>query len=93
MQGEGLSVAETLLVASIPAAIALLGGAQEEEADWLAGEILIPYDGALRLARANATDQHAAATFNVSLAVARWRMNHSGARRVAERIRSKAMSS
>lgn len=70
-----------------------LGGAQEEEADWLAGEILIPYDGALRLARANATDQQAAATFNVSLAVARWRMNGSGARRVAERIRCKAMSS
>ena len=66
-----------------------LGGAQEEEADWLAGEILIPYDGALRLARASATDQYAASTFNVSLAVARWRMNHSGARRVAERIRSK----
>lgn len=28
-----------------------LGGDQEAEADWLAGEVLIPYEGALRLAR------------------------------------------
>jgi len=66
-----------------------LGGAQEEEADWLSGELLIPYDGALRLARANATDADAAGAFQVSLAVARWRMNHSGARTVVERTRSK----
>lgn len=41
------------------------------------------------LARANATDQQAADLFDVSLAVARWRMNHSGARKVVERTRSK----
>lgn len=67
-----------------------LGGTQEEEADWLADEVLIPFDGALRLARAGATDQQAAEVFEVSLAVARWRINHSGARRVADRIRSKS---
>jgi hypothetical protein len=66
-----------------------LGGDQEDEADWLSGEMLIPYDGAFRLARANATDQQAAELFDVSLAVARWRMNHSGARKVVERTRSK----
>ncbi|OBB77998.1 ImmA/IrrE family metallo-endopeptidase [Mycobacterium sp. 852014-52144_SCH5372336] len=66
-----------------------LGGEQEDEADWLSGEMLIPYDGAFRLARANATDQQAADLFDVSLAVARWRMNHSGARKVVERTRSK----
>lgn len=66
-----------------------LGGEQEAEADWLSGEMLIPYDGALRLARANATDQQAAHQFGVSLAVARWRMNHSGARKVVERTRAK----
>lgn len=66
-----------------------LGGDQEDEADWLSGEMLIPYDGALRLARANASDERAARTFDVSLAVARWRMNHSGARRVVERTRAK----
>lgn len=34
-----------------------LSGEQEAEADWLAGELLIPYDGALRLARQGATDE------------------------------------
>lgn len=66
-----------------------LGGQQEEEADWLSGEMLIPYDGAFRLARANATDERAAQAFDVSLAVAHWRMNHSGARKVVERGRAK----
>ena len=60
-----------------------------EEADWLSGEMLIPYDGAYRLARANATDHEVAEVFDVSLAVARWRMNHSGARKVVERTRAK----
>nr|WP_300144509.1 ImmA/IrrE family metallo-endopeptidase [Propionicimonas sp.] len=66
-----------------------LGGDQEEEADWLSGEMLIPTDGAFRLARANATDEQAAMAFTVSLAVARWRMNHSGARKVVARTRAK----
>lgn len=66
-----------------------LGGEQESEADWLSGEMLIPYDGAFRLARADATDQMAAGKFGVSLAVARWRMNHSGARMVVRRSRAK----
>lgn len=51
--------------------------------------MLIPADGAFRLARANATDEVAAAEYDVSLAVARWRMNHSGARKVMERSRAK----
>jgi Zn-dependent peptidase ImmA (M78 family) len=62
-----------------------LGGDQEDEADWLSGELLVPYDGALKLARSGASDSVAAGTFEVSLAVARWRMNHSGARTVAAR--------
>ncbi|WP_428339852.1 ImmA/IrrE family metallo-endopeptidase [Mycobacterium sp.] len=66
-----------------------LGGDQEDEADWLSGEMLIPYDGAIRLARSDATDQQAANVFDVSLAVARWRMNHSGARKIVERSRDK----
>ncbi|WP_350349061.1 ImmA/IrrE family metallo-endopeptidase [Agromyces sp. G08B096] len=66
-----------------------LGGDQEAEADWLSGEILIPYDGAFRLARANATDEQAADAYEVSLAVARWRMNQSGARKVVQRTRAK----
>lgn len=66
-----------------------LGGDQEAEADWLSGEMLIPNDGAFRLARANATDEEAADAYDVSLSVARWRMNHSGARKVMERARAK----
>lgn len=66
-----------------------LGGDQEAEADWLSGEMLIPTEGAFRLARANATDEQAAMAFSVSLAVARWRMNHSGARKVVARTRAK----
>lgn len=66
-----------------------LGGDQEAEADWLSGEMLIPYDGALKLALANADDRRVAQEFDVSLAVARWRMNGSGARTVASRMRSK----
>lgn len=66
-----------------------LGGEREAEADWLSGEMLIPYDGAYWLARTGATDERVAEVFDVSLAVARWRMNHSGARKVVERTRAK----
>jgi Zn-dependent peptidase ImmA (M78 family) len=66
-----------------------LGGEQESEADWLSGELLVPYDGALRLAWSGSSDQRAADAFDVSLAVARWRMNGSGARKVVERTRSR----
>lgn len=66
-----------------------LGGQQEREADWLSGEILIPSDGAFQLARQGASDEEAAVTFDVSLAVARWRMNGSGARKVVDRTREK----
>lgn len=66
-----------------------LSGMQEQEADWFSGEILIPSDGAFRLAMRDASDSDAAATFDVSLAVARWRMNGSGARKVIDRTREK----
>jgi Zn-dependent peptidase ImmA (M78 family) len=66
-----------------------LGGEQESEADWLSGEILMPANGALRLAWANATDEQAADTYQVSIAVARWRMNQSGVRKIVQRTRAK----
>jgi hypothetical protein len=66
-----------------------LGGQQEGEADWLSGEILIPSDSAFQLARRGASDEEAAVAFDVSLAVARWRMNGSGARKVIDRAREK----
>lgn len=64
-----------------------LGGEQEAEADWLYGELLIPMEGATKLARMDSTDEQAAGAFDVSLAVARWRMNHSGARRIVTNSR------
>lgn len=66
-----------------------LGGNYEEEADWLYGELLVPTDGAFRLAKRGASDLEAAAVFDVSLPVARWRMNHSGARRRASNTHKK----
>lgn len=62
---------------------------QEEEATWLAGELLIPREAALREAWADATDEAVAYRFKVSIAEARWRMNHSGARRLVARARAK----
>ena len=66
-----------------------VAGAKEQEADWFSGEILIPADGAFRLALNDASDADAAGAFEVSLAVARWRMNQSGARKVVGRTRRK----
>lgn len=61
---------------------------QEEEANELAGELLVPFDTALRLARTGATDEIVAAQFMISERAAAWRMNSSGARTVAERQRA-----
>lgn len=55
----------------------------EDEADSLAGELLIPSDAARRAARVGASDDQVAEHFGVSVPFARWRMNVSGARRVA----------
>ncbi|MDQ4125724.1 MAG: ImmA/IrrE family metallo-endopeptidase [Actinomycetota bacterium] len=59
----------------------------EAEADWLAGELLIPRAGALQLARDSVPAEIAAERFGVSPALASWRLNHSGARTQAERER------
>jgi len=54
----------------------------EEEADWLGGELLIPYGAAERAARLDWDDEQVAETYDVSIPLARMRMNYSGARRV-----------
>lgn len=64
-------------------------GTQEQEADRLGAELLIPYEAALRLARRNASDYVVAETMGVSVAYAKYRMNSSGARTVADRTRKK----
>ncbi len=61
-------------------------GAQEKEADWLAGCLLIPNDAAHTAARAGRTDEEVAAIFGVSRALATWRMRMTGARIHAQRL-------
>lgn len=58
---------------------------QEDEAAEISGEILVPSDAAKRLARRRATDDEVALRFGVSLELARWRMNATGARIIAQR--------
>jgi hypothetical protein len=55
---------------------------KEEEADWLGGELLIPYVAAERAARLDWDDEQVADAYDVSVPLARMRMNYSGARKV-----------
>jgi hypothetical protein len=59
--------------------------AQENEADWLAGCLLIPNEAAHCAARAGDTDGDVARSFGVSPALAAWRMRMTGARIRAQR--------
>jgi Zn-dependent peptidase ImmA (M78 family) len=61
---------------------------QEDEAAEISGELLVPFEGAKRLARQKATDDEVALRFGVSLELARWRMNATGARIIARRAAS-----
>lgn len=60
-------------------------GAQEREADWLAGCLLIPKEAAHAAAREGYTDDDVANAFGVSRALAIWRMRMTGARIHAQR--------
>jgi hypothetical protein len=60
---------------------------KEGEADWLAGELLIPYAAAERAARLDLTDEQVAQMFDVSTQLAAMRMNYSGARIIVARKR------
>ena len=61
---------------------------KEEEADWLGGELLIPYAAAERAARLDWDDEQVAQEFDVSIQLARMRMNYSGARKIVARKRA-----
>jgi Zn-dependent peptidase ImmA (M78 family) len=50
----------------------------EAEAAWLAGALLLPRAGALKLARGGLDDDLIARCFGVSAALCRWRMNETG---------------
>jgi hypothetical protein len=61
---------------------------KEEEATWLAGELLIPYAAAERAARTDLTNDQVAEQFDVSPQLAGMRMNLSGARKIVARKRA-----
>ncbi len=70
-----------------PPAPALEGGCRrwaglyEEEADWLAGALLVPRDGAMVFAARGDTLQDGARHFGVSVTLYRWRVNVTGVQR------------
>jgi hypothetical protein len=66
-----------------------LAADQEEEANFLAGELLIPTDGAIKHALRGRSIEEVARFHGVSVEFARWRMNTSGARIIARRWRDK----
>jgi Zn-dependent peptidase ImmA (M78 family) len=62
---------------------------QEAEATELSGELLLPFEAAKLLAFDGVSDAHAAERFGVSIEFARWRMQSTGARIIAQRARAK----
>lgn len=62
---------------------------REREAAELGGELLVPAGHAQQLAYRNATDSEVAAVFEVSVEMARWRMDGTGARTIARRAARK----
>lgn len=58
-------------------------GECEQEAAELSGELCIPFEAAKRLARQQATNEEAAEEFGVSHDMARWRLDSTGARKIA----------
>lgn len=63
-----------------------LGKAQEDEATLLSGELLIPSHAARSHAVSNWSDRDVAEAYGVSVPFATWRMNASGARKVAQAV-------
>jgi len=59
----------------------------EDEADWLAGVLLVPRPIALRFARLETPVAVAAFNMGVSVPLLQWRMNHTGAAAQAQRER------
>jgi len=68
-------------------------GHQEQEASELGAELLLPAAAALAHARRDSSNEDVADAFRVSVALATWRMNSTGARKRAQREREKRASS
>jgi Zn-dependent peptidase ImmA (M78 family) len=64
-------------------------GECEEEAAELSGELCIPFEAAKDLALRQATNEEAAQEFGVSVDMARWRLDSTGARKFARNARAK----
>ena len=64
----------------------------EDEADWLAGVLLVSEDAALAVAKGWMTEADAAVHFGVSAQMLTWRLNVTGARKRVERARAFARS-
>lgn len=62
--------------------------AKEDEAQWLAGELLVTSDMALAVARGRLTRSQAMSRFGVSEAMLNWRINKSGAAKRVARERA-----
>ena len=60
----------------------------EEEADWLAGELLVTKEMALAVARGKFTKREAQLQLGVSPQMLRWRMNMTGANKIVQRARA-----
>jgi Zn-dependent peptidase ImmA (M78 family) len=60
---------------------------QEDQANELGGELLLPTSAAHRLARRGASDEQVATHYGISIEMARWRLNATGARLIADRGR------
>lgn len=58
---------------------------EENEAAEIAGELLVPFEAAKLLARRKATNEEVALQFGVSVDLARWRLDATGARLIAQR--------
>jgi Zn-dependent peptidase ImmA (M78 family) len=67
----------------------LMDSEQEAEAQELGAELLVPASAALFHARRRSTDATVADAVDVSVEAARWRMNHTGARKIAARAHAK----
>jgi Zn-dependent peptidase ImmA (M78 family) len=65
---------------------------QEEEANWLAGCLLLPRDLLLREARAGSTPELIASRHHVSVVMARFRLNASGVQLQVRRSRQRRFS-
>lgn len=61
----------------------------EAEADWLAGELLVPREMALAVARGRFTEDDARQQLGVSDRMLQWRLNASGARAQVKRERAR----